>query len=96
MCSRAQSELMLERRRHVGEGMREDLRLRNLSTRPMTVPVSLRVGADFADLFAVKEGPRTRGGQDQHTGEGLGFVLLCGSSSPGRRREPRSPGAAGT
>ncbi|MGW0189046.1 glycogen debranching N-terminal domain-containing protein [Streptomyces sp. NPDC003362] len=35
----AQSELLLERRRHIGEGMREDLRSRNLSTRPMTVPV---------------------------------------------------------
>ncbi|MFF0110655.1 glycogen debranching N-terminal domain-containing protein [Streptomyces hirsutus] len=31
----AQSELLSERRRYVGEGMREDLRLRNLSTRPM-------------------------------------------------------------
>lgn len=31
----AQSELLLERRRHVGEGMRDDLRLRNLSTRLM-------------------------------------------------------------
>ncbi|MGW2939362.1 glycogen debranching N-terminal domain-containing protein [Streptomyces sp. NPDC001156] len=31
----AQSELLLERRRYVGEGMREDLRLRNLSTRLM-------------------------------------------------------------
>ncbi|MFD8251224.1 glycogen debranching N-terminal domain-containing protein [Streptomyces werraensis] len=29
----AQSELLLERRRYVGEWMREDLRLRNLSTR---------------------------------------------------------------
>ncbi|MFE9172911.1 glycogen debranching N-terminal domain-containing protein [Streptomyces kebangsaanensis] len=31
----AQSELLLERRRYVGEGMREDLRLRNLNTRLM-------------------------------------------------------------
>ncbi|MEU6553634.1 glycogen debranching N-terminal domain-containing protein [Streptomyces sp. NPDC046915] len=31
----AQSELLPERRRYVGEGMREDLRLRDLSTRLM-------------------------------------------------------------
>ncbi|MGW4564186.1 glycogen debranching N-terminal domain-containing protein [Streptomyces sp. NPDC004561] len=31
----ARSELPLERRRYVGEGVREDLRLRNLSTRLM-------------------------------------------------------------
>ncbi|MEU6682808.1 glycogen debranching N-terminal domain-containing protein [Streptomyces sp. NPDC046832] len=51
----SQSELLVERARHVGEGMREDLKLRNLSPRALTVAVSLDIGADFADVFAVKE-----------------------------------------
>ncbi|MGW7660761.1 glycogen debranching N-terminal domain-containing protein [Streptomyces sp. NPDC054756] len=51
----SQSELLVERTRYVGEGMREDLEVRNLSPRAMTVTVSLDIGSDFADLFAVKE-----------------------------------------
>ncbi|HEY0485385.1 MAG TPA: glycogen debranching N-terminal domain-containing protein [Mycobacteriales bacterium] len=49
------SDLLLERVRFVGDGMREDLRLRNLGGTPVTTTVSLEVAADFADLFAVKE-----------------------------------------
>jgi glycogen debranching enzyme len=49
------SDLLLERVRFVGEGMREDIRLRNLSGAPVAATVFLEVGADFADLFAVKE-----------------------------------------
>ncbi|MFC8427596.1 glycogen debranching N-terminal domain-containing protein [Streptomyces sp. NPDC057253] len=83
----SQSEVLLERRRYVGEGMREDLRLRNLSARPMTVAVSLRVGADFADLFAVKES-RVRGVgkvRATATGDTLELVLRSGDSVRGVR-----------
>jgi glycogen debranching enzyme len=52
----AQTEILVERRRYIGDGMREDLRLRNLSNRSVTVEVALRIAADFADLFEVKEG----------------------------------------
>ncbi|MHC1557835.1 amylo-alpha-1,6-glucosidase [Actinomycetospora sp. C-140] len=48
--------LLLVRRRYVGEGMREDLLLRNSTARAVSCRVALTVGADFADLFAVKEG----------------------------------------
>ncbi len=51
----AQTELLLERRRWIGNGMREDLRLRNLSPVPVRTTVSLAVSNDFADVFAVKE-----------------------------------------
>jgi glycogen debranching enzyme len=51
----AAADLLLERTRFVGEGMREDLRLRNLSGQPVTTTITLGVAADFADLFAVKE-----------------------------------------
>jgi glycogen debranching enzyme len=50
------TEVLLERRRYVGEGMREDLRLRNLGNRPLATMLRLYVDSDFADLFAVKEG----------------------------------------
>ncbi|MCW2566442.1 MAG: hypothetical protein JWN54_539 [Mycobacterium sp.] len=51
----AVTELLLERTRLVGEGMREDLRIRNLGGTPIATTVTLALGADFADLFAVKE-----------------------------------------
>ncbi len=51
----AQTQVLLERRRYVGDGMREDLRVRNLGGEPVTLRLTVRVGADFADLFEVKE-----------------------------------------
>jgi glycogen debranching enzyme len=50
------TELLVERRRYVGEGMREDLRVRNLGVQPAAARLRLEVDSDFADLFAVKEG----------------------------------------
>jgi glycogen debranching enzyme len=40
----------------VSQGMRLDLRLRNLSSEPRALTVHLAVGADLVDMFAVKEG----------------------------------------
>jgi glycogen debranching enzyme len=53
---RADSTLMVFRRRYVGQGMREDLVIRNFGDEPTFCSVELFVDADFADLFAVKEG----------------------------------------
>ncbi len=53
---RADSTLMVFRSRYVGQGMREDLAIRNFADEPATCTVQLLVGCDFADLFAVKEG----------------------------------------
>jgi glycogen debranching enzyme len=50
------SHVLVVRARHVGEGMREDLELHNPGHRPRSVELELRVEADFADLFDVKEG----------------------------------------
>jgi glycogen debranching enzyme len=49
------TELLVERRRYVGEGMREDLRVRNLGVQTVAARLRLEVDSDFADLFAVKE-----------------------------------------
>jgi glycogen debranching enzyme len=53
---RADSTLLVVRRRFVGNGMREDLVFRNLSNEEAAITASLQVYADFAHLFEVKEG----------------------------------------
>ena len=51
----ADSPLIVERLREVGAGIQEQVTLRNYSKQPAECLVSLRVEADFADLFEVKE-----------------------------------------
>jgi len=46
--------LLVARRRIVGDGMTEELELRNLSAEALTVEVTFEVDADFAHLFEVK------------------------------------------
>ncbi|GAA5107760.1 glycogen debranching N-terminal domain-containing protein [Haloechinothrix salitolerans] len=55
----ADSWLLVLVHRYVGNGMREDVELRNLASEPVTCVVTLDLDADFADLFEVKAG---RGG----------------------------------
>ncbi|MGH9016600.1 MAG: amylo-alpha-1,6-glucosidase, partial [Acidimicrobiales bacterium] len=52
----ADSTLMVFRARYVGQGMREDLVIRNFGDEPTFCSVELFIDSDFADLFAVKEG----------------------------------------
>jgi glycogen debranching enzyme len=52
---RADSTVLVQRRRYVGDGMREDLVLENLSAEAAGCTVTMLVDADFADLFEVKE-----------------------------------------
>ncbi|HMD45423.1 MAG TPA: glycogen debranching N-terminal domain-containing protein [Acidimicrobiales bacterium] len=52
----ADSALLIFRSRYVGMGMREDLHIRNYGPEPTVCRVEFFVDADFADLFAVKEG----------------------------------------
>ena len=54
-----ESMLLVQRERYVGAGMREDIIVRNFGPEPAAVTIDIEVDADFADLFAVKEG-RTR------------------------------------
>ncbi|WP_436497953.1 amylo-alpha-1,6-glucosidase [Actinokineospora sp. HUAS TT18] len=51
----ADSTLLVVRKRSLGAGMTEELELHNLSGEPANVRVMVTVGADFADLFEVKE-----------------------------------------
>jgi glycogen debranching enzyme len=52
----ADAEVVILRHRHVGQGMRERIVVRNHGLRPVPMALHLAVDADFADLFAVKEG----------------------------------------
>ncbi|MDA8317822.1 MAG: trehalase family glycosidase [Actinomycetota bacterium] len=51
-----EATVLVERRRYVASGMREDLSLRNYGSEPAGLTLTLEVAADFADLFAVKAG----------------------------------------
>lgn len=48
--------LLIERHRLVGDGMREDLVLRNLGSEDTACRLTIEVGTDFADTFSVKAG----------------------------------------
>jgi glycogen debranching enzyme len=82
---RADSNLMVERRRYVGRGMREDLVVRNFSEEPAYCAVELAYGADFADLFAVKEARATASGERDVTNEDGAMVFHHKNGSHRRR-----------
>jgi glycogen debranching enzyme len=50
------NDVLVTRARFVGDGMREDISVRNTGWQPVRVDVTLQVDTDFADLFEVKEG----------------------------------------
>ncbi len=72
---RADSNLLVERRRYVGRGMREDLMVRNFSEEPAYCAVEVAYGADFADLFAVKEARVTADGRQEVSPEAGAMVF---------------------
>lgn len=53
---RVDSTLLLVRERLVAKGLRETISVENLDHEPTVVSLELYLDADFADLFAVKEG----------------------------------------
>ncbi len=86
---RADSTLMVFRSRYVGQGMREDITIRNFGDEPSFCSVELFVGADFADLFAVKEG---RVGDGPHTDPVTGTVTVDINGSAGNGTGRTTPG----
>jgi glycogen debranching enzyme len=81
--------LLLTRERLVADGLREVLTLENLAGEEATAVVFLRLGADFADLFAVKAG-RGAGGEVPAAVEGGALVF----AAPGGDRGLRVSGSA--
>ncbi|MFG1910983.1 glycogen debranching N-terminal domain-containing protein [Kribbella sp. NPDC048928] len=76
--------LLVERHRLVGDGMREDLILRNLGTQDITCRVAVELTVDFADLFSVKDSKPLPLGEVQWTLEG--DSLLAEAEASGRQR----------
>ncbi|MHB8245866.1 MAG: amylo-alpha-1,6-glucosidase [Acidimicrobiales bacterium] len=52
---RSDSTVFVERRRYVGNGMREDITVRNFGQETAACSLSFELAADFAHLFEVKE-----------------------------------------
>jgi glycogen debranching enzyme len=55
------SPLSVIRRRAVGNGFHEDVRVLNHGREPIAVDIRIEAGADFADLFEVKDALRKKG-----------------------------------
>jgi glycogen debranching enzyme len=93
----ADSTLLVIRRRYVGNGMRDDITLRNLGREAAAARLTVAVDGDFADLFEVKEGrARPHGDEDDmeegaeegalwlscRRGASLGGVSVSGTGGP--------------
>jgi glycogen debranching enzyme len=79
----ADSTLLVVRKRFVGNGMREDITLRNLGREAAVAEVSLQCGADFGGLFEVKEGrarPR-EGVEHESTSDGVRISYAVGNET---------------
>jgi glycogen debranching enzyme len=93
---RADSPLVVERERHVGAGIREDITVRNYSREPAVCSIALTVETDFADLFEVKDGRVRRTGQQTKT-HGAGWLTIESTwKGTPRRVTVRAPDASFT
>jgi glycogen debranching enzyme len=87
---RADSPLMVFRSRHVGRGMREDLTIHNFGDEPTVCLIEGFVDADFADLFAVKEGRGADGdGEVERRVEGATLTMAYRRGAMSRGVEVR-------
>ncbi len=79
----ADSTILVVRHRYVGNGMREDISVRNLGSETAGVGLVLEVDSDFAGLFDVKEGlVRSRDGVERtSTASTLSMSYQFGSDS---------------
>jgi glycogen debranching enzyme len=79
----ADSTLLVVRRRYVGNGMLEEITVRNLGAEPAAVALTLIVETDFASLFEVKEGRvRPRQGIEQRAdGSAIELSYRIGADS---------------
>src|ERR1700704_5364533 len=66
----ADSHLVMYRRRYVGRGMREDIEIENFGEEAAFCSLEIVLGADFADVFEVKEGRVHKQGQLSVEAEG--------------------------
>src|SRR4051794_33645110 len=82
----ADCPLVLFRTRYVGQGMREDIVVHNYADEAVRTTITITVDADFADLFAVKEG---RAGEHEARGEEVDGSLVLWSTNGATKRRAR-------
>jgi glycogen debranching enzyme len=87
----ADSTLLVVRRRYVGDGMREDITLRNTAAKPKRCVLALTAEADFADLFEVKGRSKPRAVASSTTADA---ALVITSGRRERQQELRIIGDA--
>jgi glycogen debranching enzyme len=83
-AGKADSTLLVVRRRYVGDGMREDIIIRNTAARATRIVLELRADADFADLFEVKGRSKPRAAVSVHAADS---ALEITSGRRDRRQE---------
>ncbi len=88
-AGKADSTLLVVRRRYVGDGMREDITLRNTSATAKRFRLELTAEADFADLFEVKGRSKPRAVASTGTADS-GLIITSGRRE--RRQELRIAG----
>jgi glycogen debranching enzyme len=81
---RADSTLLVIRRRYIGDGMREDITIRNTSATAVRCVLELAADADFADLFEVKGRAKPRATVSVHAADS---ALVITSGRRDRRQE---------
>lgn len=90
---RAEPTLIVERRRLVGQGMREDITVRNYASEAAGIDLTLTVGADFADLFQVKEQRGLPSGSVTHSQAGSDLLFVSHRGTERRGVRITAPGA---
>jgi glycogen debranching enzyme len=89
----ADRPMVMERDRQVGDGIRETLTLRNYSSEPASCSIKVAVEADFADLFEVKAGRKTRHLRPAHRPEGDRLTISGRQNRRVLALDVRAPGA---
>jgi glycogen debranching enzyme len=87
------STLLVERHRRVGEGLREELVIRNLAEEASYVKVELRVGADFADVADVRGGKTVEPAEQTSRAVTGGLELQSRRGAQRRGLRALAPGA---
>lgn len=91
----ADADLIVHRRRRIGNGMREEVEVENHGLTRAPVTLVLRCHADFADVFAVKEGRVEGRGEVEVMATSAGTIrLLDRADRSGRAVEVRSSAPA--
>ncbi|MGX9901225.1 amylo-alpha-1,6-glucosidase [Arthrobacter sp. SA17] len=89
----ADSPLVVERLREVGAGIQEQVTVRNYSSGPADCVVSVRVEADFADLFEVKEARIPRRWAERRHVEGGSLAIRASWQGIRKGVTAHAPGA---